>query len=977
MIDVRGNAVVTDFGIAKLKGGKGLTVHGAAIGTPQYMSPEQCLSQEIGPASDQYSLGIVAYHMLSGQPPFAGAPLAVMRSQVDDNPPPLRMLRDEPCPQEVRDALDRMLAKDPESRFPKVIEAVRVMRGHPLGPDDPVRQELAQLVKRPDFIPPTAVFTTPMSPSPSVAPSAPPAPPTPPPSAPAPEGAPPSVTSPPGAAEPLSGRMGQAPPAPTAPVSPAASVMPPATPVPETMALAGPPTLRISGVPRAIKTGESVRLRARLIEPSGSEAIPSEVVWTSSNPSVAVVDSDGRVHALAVGTASIRGAAEGLSVAADVTVQGLRRLRWPLGAAASAGVVVVATAIFLLWPRPAPKPMTVAIQPASLTLGVGQEATFVIPGMPEGESVVWSSSAPAVATVDAVGRAYGMATGTALIVARVGSVADTATVTVESLPRYVAAIRLSPSDAEVLVGQEVRLAAVALDSSGVPVGGSAITWRSENEARATVSADGRVRGLAPGSVRVLAASAGIEAAAEISVVAPRRAEPPRVRVATVEIRPPEVALRTGETQTLVATPLDGRGTRLSRPVTWQSDDQSVARVSSAGLVTAVGEGRTQVEANSEGRSAWATVTVEPVPGGGAEEVEPAGLDDPLASAAASNVVAGRLHTCIWSGAGQTWCWGGNDAGQVQPGGAGSLSRPTEVSVTSATLVAAGGTHTCVLSDGRAVCWGRNSEGQLGSADRNATSVAIQGVRFGALAAGWEHTCGISSGGDALCWGKNDRAQLGDGSTRGRSQPTPVATRERFRALVAGARHTCGLRPDGRALCWGDNWSGQVGTSMIQSIGDPTPVGGNDRYAVLTAGGEHTCGLRTDGQLRCWGGNGSGQLGAGSTRQRTSPVAVQGGRRFAVVTAGGAHTCALTQDGQPFCWGRGREGQLGSGERQDRHVPTPVRTGQRFLAIAAGDRHTCGLTDDRQVLCWGQNSSGQLGTGGGELHVTPTAVSDFR
>jgi serine/threonine-protein kinase len=569
MIDVRGNAVVTDFGIAKLKGGKGLTVHGAAIGTPQYMSPEQCLSQEIGPASDQYSLGIVAYHMLSGQPPFAGAPLAVMRSQVDDNPPPLRMLRDEPCPQEVRDALDRMLAKDPESRFPKVIEAVRVMRGHPLGPDDPVRQELAQLVKRPDFIPPTAVFTTPMSPSPSVAPSAPPAPPTPPPSAPAPEGAPPSVTSPPGAAEPLSGRMGQAPPAPTAPVSPAASVMPPATPVPETMALAGPPTLRISGVPRAIKTGESVRLRARLIEPSGSEAIPSEVVWTSSNPSVAVVDSDGRVHALAVGTASIRGAAEGLSVAADVTVQGLRRLRWPLGAAASAGVVVVATAIFLLWPRPAPKPMTVAIQPASLTLGVGQEATFVIPGMPEGESVVWSSSAPAVATVDAVGRAYGMATGTALIVARVGSVADTATVTVESLPRYVAAIRLSPSDAEVLVGQEVRLAAVALDSSGVPVGGSAITWRSENEARATVSADGRVRGLAPGSVRVLAASAGIEAAAEISVVAPRRAEPPRVRVATVEIRPPEVALRTGETQTLVATPLDGRGTRLSRPVTWQ------------------------------------------------------------------------------------------------------------------------------------------------------------------------------------------------------------------------------------------------------------------------------------------------------------------------------------------------------------------------------------------------------------------------
>src|SRR5947207_4284662 len=71
MLDTDGWVVVTDFGIAKVSETQGLTMTGATIGTPSYMSPEQCeAKRELSGASDQYSLGIVAYELLAGRLPF-------------------------------------------------------------------------------------------------------------------------------------------------------------------------------------------------------------------------------------------------------------------------------------------------------------------------------------------------------------------------------------------------------------------------------------------------------------------------------------------------------------------------------------------------------------------------------------------------------------------------------------------------------------------------------------------------------------------------------------------------------------------------------------------------------------------------------------------------------------------------------------------------------------------------------------------
>src|SRR5436309_2505337 len=89
MLDEEGWAVVTDFGIAKVLQSQGLTLTGVTVGTPTYMSPEQCAMEEVTGASDQYSLGVVAYEMLTGKPLFEGdSIMSVMYAHFNRRPRP-------------------------------------------------------------------------------------------------------------------------------------------------------------------------------------------------------------------------------------------------------------------------------------------------------------------------------------------------------------------------------------------------------------------------------------------------------------------------------------------------------------------------------------------------------------------------------------------------------------------------------------------------------------------------------------------------------------------------------------------------------------------------------------------------------------------------------------------------------------------------------------------------------------------------
>ena len=147
LIDDEGWAVVTDFGIAKVVSSSGLTSTGMAIGTPTYMSPEQATADEVTGASDQYSLGVVAYEMLAGRPPFVGSSMvALMYSHNHDDPPSIKLFRPD-VPDQLCNAIMRMLRKAPHERFPTMEDAVAAAGARPLMHDDPSRNQLIALAK--------------------------------------------------------------------------------------------------------------------------------------------------------------------------------------------------------------------------------------------------------------------------------------------------------------------------------------------------------------------------------------------------------------------------------------------------------------------------------------------------------------------------------------------------------------------------------------------------------------------------------------------------------------------------------------------------------------------------------------------------------------------------------------------------------------------------------------------------------------
>jgi len=117
-----GRAMVTDFGIARAasEGDAGrLTATGMAIGTPAYMSPEQAAGdREIDGRSDLYSLGVVTYQMLVGEPPFiANSTPAMLVKHISERPTPVSQRRSD-VPKDLARAVMMLLEKDPEMRFP-------------------------------------------------------------------------------------------------------------------------------------------------------------------------------------------------------------------------------------------------------------------------------------------------------------------------------------------------------------------------------------------------------------------------------------------------------------------------------------------------------------------------------------------------------------------------------------------------------------------------------------------------------------------------------------------------------------------------------------------------------------------------------------------------------------------------------------------------------------------------------------------
>lgn len=118
-----GSALLMDFGIAKSIEDYTATVSGMMVGTPTYMSPEQASGDEmIDNRSDIYSLGVLAYHMLTGRPPFTGRTAhQVIAAHVAERPQPIRRANPS-VPKSLADAIEKCLEKRPEDRFQSASE---------------------------------------------------------------------------------------------------------------------------------------------------------------------------------------------------------------------------------------------------------------------------------------------------------------------------------------------------------------------------------------------------------------------------------------------------------------------------------------------------------------------------------------------------------------------------------------------------------------------------------------------------------------------------------------------------------------------------------------------------------------------------------------------------------------------------------------------------------------------------------------
>jgi serine/threonine-protein kinase len=518
LLDHEGWVVVTDFGIAKVAEAKALTMTGGMVGTPSYMSPEQCGGREVTGAVDQYALGIVAYEMITGRLPFhSDTVVNLLYDHCHTPPTPLQALAPD-CPPEIAAAVMRMLEKDPANRWPSVEAAVEaigtvtdsksgVVRTHMLTLAKGKERTTAESLLEKFSTPPAAVRSTPPTP---VTPT------------------PVSVPQPP--ADALAGRERRgarkalwAAPAVAAAVlglwfafgrSPADGTSAP-TPIEPQAEDPVSPALRVAAIdvsPRTVTlaAGGSAALRATPRDAQGAVVSGATVEWSSSDPAVATVSTAGAVTAVAPGNAAIT-ARSGASSAAVAVVVSAPRSR-PSAAARPATVATVGVS-----PAAA---STVAGETIQLQAVLRDQSGAALTG----RDVRWSSSNTALARVSDAGLVTGIAEGTVQIAATSEGRSGSATVSVSARP--VASLEVSPRRGTILVGATLRLSATPRDDAGTAMGGRVVAWTSSNAAVARVASGGVVTGVAPGAAMITATSGSATSRVAVTVEVPAATDQP-------------------------------------------------------------------------------------------------------------------------------------------------------------------------------------------------------------------------------------------------------------------------------------------------------------------------------------------------------------------------------------------------------------------------------------------------------------------
>ena len=337
-------------------------------------------------------------------------------------------------------------------------------------------------------------------------------------------------------------------------------------------------SITVTPATAAVAVGATLTLGATLRDPDGDAMPGVRVLWTSEDATIASVSQTGVVTGVRVGSVLVAASARGKDSFARLTI------------------------------TPAPV-ASVRLSAANHAMFIGDSVRLVAQtldgaGNVLGRPVTWSTSNAAVATVTGDGLVTAISAGGAIITAASEGRSGVASITVS--PVAVASIDVSPNDNNVVVGQSTQLTAVLRDGTGTLLADRLIAWSSSDASVATVTSQGVVTAVAPGSATITASVDAMSASANVVVTA---------RPASAVILSPEhVTIFSGQALQLSALVTDDRGQLLpGRPISFASSNPQIATVSSTGVVTGIAGGIVTITATSESASGSATITVTPEP----------------------------------------------------------------------------------------------------------------------------------------------------------------------------------------------------------------------------------------------------------------------------------------------------------------------------------------------------------------------------
>mmetsp|Transcript_11834 Transcript_11834/g.16056 ORF Transcript_11834/g.16056 Transcript_11834/m.16056 type:complete len:558 (+) Transcript_11834:54-1727(+) len=268
-------------------------------------------------------------------------------------------------------------------------------------------------------------------------------------------------------------------------------------------------------------------------------------------------------------------------------------------------------------------------------------------------------------------------------------------------------------------------------------------------------------------------------------------------------------------------------------------------------------------------------------------------------------------------------------------------------------------------------WGYNA---LATSERLAPGpvTALDRKRVIALSCGWLHCCAVLDSGKAVAWGSNEFGQLGTGDER--KSPSPVLCavdpKARLARVACGAYFTNTLDAQGTLYSWGRYQASNYPTKFVETWANGYESKGEfgikgQIIKAIAAGEAHTIVLTESGKLFSWGYNEQWQLGRGQKeiehqgQQKPKELEILSQHPKFVspakaIAAGGLHSCVIDANGTLFAFGSNHEGQIGHVIRQAIADPQPVSSMQseKCKSVYCGRYSTLALTEDGNAFFFG-------------------------